>query len=45
MFRDRTEAGQLLAQRLASRAYPRPVVLALPRVQALLRLVLSRQSS
>jgi putative phosphoribosyl transferase len=31
MFRDRTEAGQLLAQRLASRAYPRPVVLALPR--------------
>ena len=30
-FRDRTEAGQLLAQRLASRAFPRPVVLALPR--------------
>jgi putative phosphoribosyl transferase len=30
-FRDRTEAGQLLAQRLASRAFLRPVVLALPR--------------
>ncbi|MCB1355809.1 MAG: phosphoribosyltransferase, partial [Maritimibacter sp.] len=31
MFRDRTEAGAQLAEALAARAFPDPVVLALPR--------------
>ncbi|RME17722.1 MAG: phosphoribosyltransferase, partial [Alphaproteobacteria bacterium] len=31
MFRDRTEAGERLAERLAEIDLPRPVVLALPR--------------